>query len=268
MNTNHHKGSRQILKRLMVDALMGILFLSLLAFSIWVFWIYFFRGPIDIETRGFVSRTIRLEDVEPVDVEKYRIRHFHNLDDVVVAGIQSGSLCVECHSDYPHKKDKKTRSFFNAHSWFMACETCHSKPEQGEKFEYRWLEFNTGNPMASLEGQSGVYGGMIVPIRKRNGDETRVDKLSKQDQEYTEEFIRLGKNLDEYQIEMANKRIHEPLAKQALFCDNCHTSKGVLRFDQLLYSADRSRHLESLNMASMVSTYEEFHLPSVFDQSE
>ena len=254
---------KQILKRLVVDAFMGLLFIALFAFSAWVFWIYFFRGPIDIETRGFVSRTIRTEAVEPVDVEKYRIRHFHNVDDVSVAGIQSGSLCVTCHGDYPHTKEKMTRSFFNAHSWFMACETCHVTPAEGGKFTYRWFEFETGKSMTSLAGQSGVYGGMIVPL---TGDDKRLDQLSEEDQEYTKEFIRLQDNLDKYQIELASKRIHKPLAKEALFCDNCHSSKGVLPFEKLLYSADRSEHLRSLDMASMVSTYKEFHLPSVFDE--
>lgn len=257
---------KQTIKCLIVDALMGILFVALLAFSIWVFWIYFFRGSIDIETRGFVSRTIRMEQVEPVDVEKYRIRHFHNVDEVSVAGIQSGSLCVECHGDYPHKKEKMTRSFFNAHSWFIACETCHTRPGKGEKFDYRWLEFETGNPMASLEGQAGIYGGMIVPLRKVNGEEIRVDQLSDEDAEYTREYIRLQDNLDKYQIDLANKRVHKPLAEKPLFCDNCHDKDGVLQFDQLLYSTDRSQHLQSLDMASMVSTYKEFHLPSVFEQ--
>lgn len=259
------QSNKIIMRCLLVDALMGILFLALMAFGIWVFYIYFFRGPINIESRGFVSRTIRTEEVRPSDVEKYRLTHFHNLDEAVLAGIQSGSLCVSCHGDYPHTKDQKTRSFFNAHSWFMACETCHVKPSEGEKFTYRWLEFKTGKPMTSLDGQAGVYGGMIVPLRTTDGKEMRVDQLSAKEQEFTEEFIRLRKILDDYQIKMSNERIHKPLAKKAEFCDDCHTDKGVLKFDQLLYPTIRAKHLESLDMASMVSTYKEFHLPSVFE---
>jgi len=258
-------GARQILKQLAVDTLMALIFLVLTGFAVWLMYIYFLRGPIDIETRGFVSRTIRTEEVQPIQVEKYRLTHFHNLDDVVVAGIQSKSLCVDCHSDYPHAKDKKTRSFFNAHSWFMACEVCHVKPEKTEQVKYRWLESDTGKALTSLKGQPGVYGGLIVPLKIENGAEQRLDVLSDEDQVYTEEFIKLSKNLDDYQVEWAQDRIHKPLSKKAVFCDGCHTQNGLLNFSQLLYSPQRVSHLESLDMASMVKTYKEFHLPTLFD---
>lgn len=257
--------ARRILKQLAVAALMTLIFLALAGFAAWLMYIYFLRGPIDIETRGFVSRTIRTEEVQPIQVEKYRLRHFHNLDDVVVAGIQTKSLCVACHSDYPHTKDKKTRSFLNAHSWFMACEVCHMKPEKSERVIYRWLEPDTGKALPSLSGQPGVYGGLIIPLKIENGSEKRLDVLSDEDQVYTEEFIRLRKNLDDYQTEWAQERIHKPLSKKAVFCDGCHTQDGLLNFSQLLYSPQRASHLESLDMASMVKTYKEFHLPTLLD---
>lgn len=120
--------------------------------------------------------------------------------------------------------------------------------------------------MSEIHGRPGVYGGMIVPIRIIDGTESRVDKLSREEEEYTREYVHIHNFVeDKTQIEMANKRIHKVLAKQALFCDHCHNSKGVLKFRQLLYSTDRASHLESLDMASMVSTYKEFHLPSVFE---
>ena len=198
--------TKQILKQLAVDVLMLLVFLALVGFSVWLIYIYFFRGPIDIETRGFVSRTILVEVVQPIQVEKYMINHFHNLDDVVLAGIQSESLCVECHGDYPHKKDKKTRSFFNAHSWFIACEVCHITPEKEEMLSYRWLESDTGKALTSLNGQPGVYGkGLIIPLRTENGTEKRLDILSEDDQVYTEEFINQRENLDDKEIERAKK---------------------------------------------------------------
>ena len=257
--------SKQILRQLAVDVLMALIFLALVGFAIWLLYIYFLRGPIDIETRGFVSRTVRTEVVQPVQVEKYRLKHFHNLDDVVVAGIQSQSLCVTCHTDYPHGKNIKVRSLLNAHSWFMACEVCHVQPEKNQTFTYRWLESVSGTPLTSLNGQPGVYGGMITPLRDENGVEKRLDVLSAEEQEYTEEFIRLRSNLDDYQVKWAQERIHKQLAKKAVFCDGCHTQDGLLKFRQLLYSERRAMHLESLDMASMVSTYKVFHLPTLFD---
>lgn len=257
--------SRQILRQLYVDALMAIIFIDLLIFSGWLIYIYFIRGPINIETRGFVSRTMRTESIQPAQVEKYRVKHFHNLDKVVLAGIQGKSLCVECHSDYPHSKNKKTRSFFNAHSWFMACETCHIKPANGEQFTYQWLEPNSGKSLTKLTGKPGVYGGLIIPLKTIDSSLERLDILPEEEQQYTKEFITLRKNLDDYQIKWAQERIHKPLSEKPVFCDGCHTEKGILPFRRLLYSEQRAMHLESLDMASMVTTYKEFHLPRIFD---
>jgi len=260
---NEH--TKHCLTCLAVDLLMALIFLALMGFAAWLMYIYFLRGPIDIETRGFVSRTIRTEEVQPIQVEKYRLSHFHNLDDVVLSGIPSKSLCVECHSDYPHAKDKKTRSFLNAHSWFMACEVCHMKPIKSKQVNYRWLETGTGKALTSLNGQPGVYGGLIVPLKIENGIEKRLDLLSDEDQAYTKEFINVRKNLDDYQVNWAQDRIHKSLSKKAVFCDGCHTRDGLLNFSQLLYSSQRVLHLESLDMASMVKTYDEFHLPTLLD---
>ncbi len=257
--------TKHCLKCLAVDLLMGLVFLALIGFGVWLIYIYFLRGPIDIETRGFVSRTVRSEEVQPIHVEKYRLSHFHNLDDVVLKGIPSESLCVKCHGDYPHTKEKKTRSFFNAHAWFMACEVCHIRPDNAEQVNYLWLEADTGEALTTLNGQPGVYGGQIVPLIVENQAQKRLDILSVTDQEFGEEFIKLREHLDEGQVKWSLKKIHKPLAKQAVFCDECHTRDGLLDFSQLLYSSQRVLHLQSLDMASMVKAYEEFHLPSLLD---
>ena len=256
-------GARQKLKQLAVDGLMSLIFLVLTGFSLWLLYIYFLRGPIDIETRGFVSHTIRTEEIQPVQVEKYRLDHFHNLDDVVLAGIQSHSLCVTCHTDYPHSKDNKTRAFFNAHAWFMACEVCHMKSQNNEQLSYRWLQPDNGKALTSLDGQPGVYGGLIVPLKVDNGIEKRLDVLSGDDQVYIEEFIRLQKILNEYQIDLAQKRIHKSLSKEAVSCGQCHTEKSILNFDQLLYSRRRASHLRSLDMTVMTNNHSEFYIPNL-----
>ncbi len=261
---------RLIVKRLAVDVLMTVIFLALAAFAVWLMYIYFLRGPIDIETRGFVSRTVHTDDIQSVQTEKYKISHFHNMDDVVLAGIQSKSLCVKCHGDYPHEEEKKTRAFFNAHSWFMACEVCHMKPEKNEQVNYRWLEPDTGKELTSLNGYAGVYGGLIIPLKVVSGIEQRLDILSDKDQAFTEEFISQSKNVKADQnfipVKSSQERIHKSLSKKAAFCDDCHTRNGLLNFNQLLYLPKRASHLESLHMASMVTKYEKFHMPKLFDK--
>ena len=256
-------GARPILKRLAVDALMAFVFLILVGFALWLTWIYFYRGPTDIETRGFVTRTIRGELVQPTQVEKYTLEHFHNLDELVLGGIQSESLCVKCHGDYPHSKDQKARAFFNAHSWFMACEVCHVKPGEKKEFEYKWFDNKTGKELTQLTGTAGNYGGLIVPTKLENGEFKRLDIPT--DIEYIERHMRIGKHLDLYQIDMAQERIHKSLTKSSVSCEECHTKDGLLKFKDLLYPPQSASHLESIDMGAMIQGYQQFHLPGVFE---
>ncbi len=259
-------GCCQVLKRLAVDVLMVLVFVLLIGIAFWIFWVYFIRGPVDIETRGFVSRTVQNEAMRPSQAERYTLRHFHSLDEVVLGGIKSESLCVRCHGDYPHSKEKKVRTFYNAHSWFMACEVCHLKPEEKGDVVFRWLAHNTGAELTQLQGEAGDYGAMIVPVRLDDGDVKRLDESD--DKEYIEEFIRLEENLADYQKELAQERIHKPLSKKTVSCGECHTTDGLLDFKGLLYSSKVTAHLESLDMGAMTSTYEQFHLPAILNPKQ
>jgi hypothetical protein len=259
----HDAGAGQILKRLAVDVLMALVFVSLLGIALWVFWVYFFRGPVDIETRGFVSRTLRDEPAQPSQVERYTLRHFHSLNEVVLEGIKSESLCVKCHGDYAHSKEKKVRSFFNAHSWFIACEVCHLKAGDKDDVVFRCLTYDTGEELTELKGQAGSYGAMIVPIRLEEGIVKRFDESD--DKEFIEEFIRLEEHLADYQKELSQERIHKILSENPVNCDECHTSNGLLNFEELLYSPNTAKYLESLDMGAMTKTYEQFHLPAILN---
>lgn len=256
-------GAKPIMKKLATDAIMTLILVVLLALSAWVVWVYYFRGAIDIETRGFISTTEFEQPVKPTQVEAYTLRHFHNLDEVVLGGIQSESLCVKCHGDYSHSKSKKARTFFNAHSWFMACEVCHVRPKKGEKVSYRWLDNNTGKEVTALQGQSGNYGARIIPIKMENKIPKRLDDSA--DKEFIEEYMRTKDGLDEDKQKFAMDRIHNTLTKSPLYCDKCHTDNGVLDFRKLLYSKEMAMHLETIDMGSMIENYKEFYLPNIFD---
>lgn len=252
-----------IQKRLAVDAIMVLILVLLLGFAAWIVWVYYFRGPIDIETRGFVLTTELEEPIKPTQVEKYTLIHFHNLDKVVLEGIKTGSSCLQCHGDYPHSESQKTRTFFNAHSWFMACEVCHMTPKSVEKVVYRWLDNDTGNELVRLQGKAGNYGGSIVPIKLENDTAKRLDHTA--DKEFIEQYLQTKDDLGDDQQKEAMEKIHEALTKSPLYCDKCHTDNGVLDFSRLLYTQKAVRHLESIDMGSMVKTYKEFHLPDIFD---
>jgi len=253
-------------KALLVDAIMAVIFLSLLGVSIWIAWVFYVRGPISVETRGFVARTVANESVSPDQVEKYTVRHFHNLDEAAISGIQYESPCVQCHGDYPHEKTVKVRAFFNAHSWFMACEVCHLRPADAAEFTYRWLGYESDGELPALSGSAGSYGARIVPMRIGNGAPQRLDQLA--DEGFIDLYLQSKSELSPEQDEAALETIHKRLTQAPVSCDGCHGEGGILDFRKLLYPPHVASHLESIDVAAMVATYQEFHLPKVLESTD
>jgi hypothetical protein len=65
------------------------------------------------------------------------------------------NICIRCHGSVPHDGSKETRSFLNQHAFYLACETCHSRPEAGaEAWTFNWYDKVTGdirgNPRALI----------------------------------------------------------------------------------------------------------------------
>ncbi|UCE89336.1 MAG: hypothetical protein JSW10_00385 [Pseudomonadota bacterium] len=257
----HETRTTRTFKALVVDALMGAIFLLLMVFSAWLIWQYYFRAPVEIPSAG-VGREATKEDIRLA--REYPPRHFHNMDEVVLAGIQSGSPCIKCHGDYPHSKaDNDRRGFLNAHAWFVACETCHLKPEDRDKVIYRWYDNKTGEEMTKLEGPAGIYGGMIAPVKFDKGTVQRLDRAA--DVELIDEYLRTKNELNEGQQATARAKIHDVICKSPIFCDSCHTEKGVLDFEKLLYPPRHAAHLRTIDPGAMIKTYKAFHFPNIFD---
>ncbi len=55
------------------------------------------------------------------------------------------SICVSCHGNVPHDKTREIRSFLNMHTFYLACETCHSLPEESsDAWNFSWYSKDTG----------------------------------------------------------------------------------------------------------------------------
>ncbi len=61
-------------------------------------------------------------------------------------------FCTTCHLPLPHQKNERNRTFMNMHSHYIACETCHFRPEKIE-LDYRWMAYD------------GIAAGNILPPR-------------------------------------------------------------------------------------------------------
>lgn len=254
-------GRKQIQKSLFIDIIMGLIFVLLLIVGLWITWVYYFRGPIDIVTD---KDKLQVEQQMLAQAGEDYSSHFHNLDTAVLAGIKTGSTCLVCHGDYPHAKGRKVRSLFNAHAWFIACEVCHLKFEDGVEIEYRWFDNDSGLELTKLEGKDGNYGATIVPIKYEFWTAKRLD--TPQNEDFINEYLQSEALFSDDQKKMAMERVHETLTKKPVYCDQCHINDGIFNFTDLLYSPQSTIHLESIDMGAMAKTYEEFHFPTLFDQ--
>ncbi len=252
-------------KKLAVDLLMFIVFMILFLFTVWLFYIFYVRGPIQTENRGFVTKTAEVETPKPTQVKEYMVEHFHNLDDMMLGGIKYKSDCVLCHGSYAHSESEKVRTFFNAHSWFVACEVCHVNPDEGETFVYRWFDNESNEEISELQGLPGSYGARIAPAKVENGVLARVGVYSGPD--FIEQYLRrkLELNVNVVEMKPAMTEVHVSLAEEPVDCDGCHALEGRLPFREILYAENDAEHLESLDVGAMVKTYEEFHFPSLYD---
>jgi hypothetical protein len=251
-------------KRLLVDILMASIFISLLAFALWLIWITFFRETFDT---GLVSteEQTELERIATGRAAGSTNEHFHNVDEAVLAGGDSASLCLKCHGNYPHSKAPDIRAFLNAHAYFAACEVCHIRPDKEDLITYKWLDNKTGLELGKLQGKAGNYGGMIVPIKVENGIGRRLDEST--DKAFIEEYMELRATFNADQQAEAKVRIHKDISAKPMFCDECHSAKGILNFKDLLYSPVVAERLETGEVAGMINKYADFYLPTMFDPS-
>lgn len=253
------------LKCLAVDGLMGAIFLLLMAFAAWLLWVYYIRGPVDLPVEQAMQEAAEHKLSRQ---EQYALKHFHNPDEVVIAGIQSGSPCLECHGDYPHSQaNKDRRGFLNAHAWFAACEVCHLRQEDRQGVVYRWLANDTGEPLSVLADEPTRGGAMIVPLRMNGNGPLRLDQPVEAEMRALA-LLQGAETVGEVEKEAALERVHARISKPHIFCGDCHAEHGLLAFRSLLYDNRRARHLESIDMAAMIKSYEVFHLPGIFGPHE
>jgi len=70
------------------------------------------------------------------DFEKHR--HFHNpTGKYPRLPANKRPVCFVCHSELPHKKNKRIRGLMNIHTQFFVCETCHIREKPGMKAVYK-----------------------------------------------------------------------------------------------------------------------------------
>ena len=191
------------------------------------------------------------------------------------------SICVRCHGSVPHDKSKEIRSFLNMHTFYLACETCHMPPPEGEPpWEFRWYDKKTGkamdNPRALSQFEDfyrdenpkriypvyGNYGAKIAPGTITGGSFAFLH--DDEDMTFVENYRAKQALLGHEQKSQMERVIHRGINKEPVACKDCHNqTKSYLAFHELGYPLARSAELTDTSVVGMIQKYKEFYFPSL-----
>lgn len=157
--------------------------------------------------------------------EKMAVPPFHKR---VEPPIREGeAFCQGCHRPQPHSKKLRTRSFLNMHSRFIACETCHFRPED-VRLDYRWFDYDARHPAGpdgsrfrtgrNLDNSVLIEGKLkIAPFYKGE------PAFALPGTAFAERIADEWKNGDLPTRTTLKARLHTPLSKEGPACAKCHT---------------------------------------------
>jgi len=221
----------------------------------------------------------RLEDLE-------QHRHFHLTTDYPKLPDDMRPVCFICHSDYPHSKNKKIRGMMNMHTQYFVCETCHIKGKPKAKIVYKWYSPFDDNPKGPFFGTSydpdtgmllsGDPYSKIAPYFKYDlMNYSSVDKaqnifsaIQTQDAPLARDFMKVRDKLSPEQRDGVKNKFHENIKPKGHECKTCHSEKSIFNFNQLGFSENRISDLKHSEVVGMITKYERFYLPKLFESNE
>jgi len=202
-------------------------------------------------------------------------RHFHNIAaEPPQLPENLRPVCFICHSDLPHSKNKRTRALMNIHTQFFVCETCHIKEKPGTAIVYKWynpLDANPPGPFygTSYDPESGSLSlgkdliSKIAPYFKSEKDDKIWPAIQTQDAPLARDFMKVRQQLNPQQREGIKNKFHENIKPKGHDCNNCHTEKSILDFEQLGFVENRIANLKRLVVVDMIRKYDKWYLPEL-----
>lgn len=246
------KSSNIFLK--LISGLSGIFFITFIALSLISFakFLYFPSKLKPVEEDVFVNKYSKTIS------RSAEIDHFHIIDKEVYSDVGINSTCLRCHGNFCHTKSEELRSFYNMHTFYLACETCHIRKNEGEKFVFKLFDNISENEVLEFKGSQGSYHAKIVPVK--NGQ--RLDR-SPEGKMALVEYLKMDTH-PEAQEEKILDEFMQHVSEEAVTCRECHKKGGYLNFSSLGYDPSRINRLTRLEIMKLIEEYNEFYLPTMF----
>ncbi|BCG66056.1 MAG: hypothetical protein methR_P3932 [Methyloprofundus sp.] len=185
--------------------------------------------------------TKKVEEHKPVALRgELEVPPFHKRSKVVDS--LGNSFCTTCHQTPPHTKSVRSRTFMNMHTQYVACETCHFRPE-GQQLSYQWQDtrdasvvraqaklfrqvkeekpadtatsagqIQTKNPFYKI---TPFYGQQAVALRRESTFAQETKKIWEQKGAVVAKATRRA-------------MIHAPLSEKGPKCQACHSDEETL----------------------------------------
>ena len=215
------------------------------------------RAEVDDETLEAARKQIKDHKAITV-IDELPLPPFHRRKAMHTTARQP--FCQRCHLPLPHRQDERARTFLNMHSRFIACETCHLRPD-GVEMAYRWLAYDgeqAGQPLpnriAATEGENSSIvpraGARIAPFHAGEaalifGDHPFAERVEQRWKEGTEE-----------ERTELKARLHAPLSEEGPACRGCHGERSPLLDLQALGASPQE--LRALRQNTVVRFFERF----------
>ncbi len=204
------------------------------------------------------------------------LKNFHQGQQSVITHMPDITSCNVCHPIYPHSKQPFTRAWLNMHTGYLICEICHLKKEKYSNISYQWITTNyvefkgkafgsyfdadrkhTRTPESSLS--------RIIPVIKDNGSIQVL--VNFKDTEKAREFLASSPVAGSEKMKQAIDYYHRDTGKMdvATVCETCHSQNGLLDFTALGFTEERSNVLINTNINSIISHYNNFYIPHIFE---
>ena len=189
------------------------------------------------------------------------------------------STCVNCHGNVPHDKSREVRSFLNMHTFYLACETCHSQPKSpNQDWNFSWYDKDNGsiinNPQALIKIEHmqsseqvkpeypvyGNYGAKIAPAINKNGEITLLH--GEKEMAFANRYKKEQDKLTAEKKSQMKKVIHRKVSNKPVQCKQCHQQESpYIPFAELGYPPTRERELTNVAVVGMIKKYKTFYIP-------
>lgn len=165
---------------------------------------------------------IKLQDIS---LTPFHLRKKNPINDSAV-------YCTECHLPLPHQKHLRSRAFLNMHTDYLACETCHFRPEALE-LNYAWFDYQQHKVLEAQATQfrSGRKPDDKSPLVARDGKLKIVPMFQGEPVIFTKQDAKAKAIYDQWKAANLDEKaqlkakLHAPLSPKGPECSACHISE-------------------------------------------